>query len=221
MDESVKGAQILVLAPTRELALQVAEAMEGFAEKLPKLRVVAAMCTDGTGYGEQIKEFKRGAQIVVGTPGRVMDHIEKGYLKLDHLQALVLDEADEMLSMGFIDDIKWILEHTPSERQTALCSRVATMPKPIQRLAENYMQDPVKITIKVKAENSPNIRQRFIKVRQYEKREMMLRLLEIEKFDALLVFARTKNATMEIAEALQGKGYPAEPLNGDMPQSLR
>ena len=217
MDESVKGAQILVLAPTRELALQVAEAMEGFAENLPKLRVVAVY--GGTGYGEQIKEFKRGAQIVVGTPGRVMDHIEKGYLKLDHLQALVLDEADEMLSMGFIDDIKWILEHTPSERQTALFS--ATMPKPIQRLAENYMQDPVKITIKVKAENSPNIRQRFIKVRQYEKREMMLRLLEIEKFDALLVFARTKNATMEIAEALQGKGYPAEPLNGDMPQSLR
>ena len=217
MDESVKGAQILVLAPTRELALQVAEAMEGFAENLPKLRVVAVY--GGTGYGEQIKEFKRGAQIVVGTPGRIMDHIEKGYLKLDHLQALVLDEADEMLSMGFIDDIKWILEHTPSERQTALFS--ATMPKPIQRLAENYMQDPVKITIKVKAENSPNIRQRFIKVRQYEKREMMLRLLEIEKFDALLVFARTKNATMEIAEALQGKGYPAEPLNGDMPQSLR
>ena len=217
MDESVKGAQILVLAPTRELALQVAEAMEGFAENLPKLRVVAVY--GGTGYGEQIKEFKRGAQIVVGTPGRVMDHIEKGYLKLDHLQALVLDEADEMLSMGFIDDIKWILEHTPSERQTALFS--ATMPKPIQRLAENYLQNPVKITIKVKAENSPNIRQRFIRVRQYEKREMMLRLLEIENFDALLIFARTKNATMEIAEALQGKGYPAEPLNGDMPQSLR
>ena len=217
MDESVKGAQILVLAPTRELALQVAEAMEGFAENLPKLRVVAVY--GGTGYGEQIKEFKRGTQVVVGTPGRVMDHIEKGYLKLDHLQALVLDEADEMLSMGFIDDIKWILEHTPTERQTALFS--ATMPKPIQRLAENYMQDPVKITIKVKAENSPNIRQRFIKVRQYEKREMMIRLLEIEKFDGLLVFARTKNATMEIAEVLQGKGYPAEPLNGDMPQSLR
>ena len=217
MDESVKGAQILVLAPTRELALQVAEAMEGFAENLPELRVVAVY--GGTGYGEQIKEFKRGAQVVVGTPGRIMDHIEKGYLKLDHLKALVLDEADEMLSMGFIDDIKWILEHTPSERQTALFS--ATMPKPIQRLAENYLRDPVKITIKVKAENSPNIRQRFIKVRQYEKREMMLRLLEIEKFDALLIFARTKNATMEIAEILQGKGYPAEPLNGDMPQSLR
>ena len=217
IEESFKGVQILVLAPTRELALQVAEAMESFAENLPKLRVVAVY--GGTGYGEQISAFRRGAQIVVGTPGRVMDHIEKGYLKLERLQALVLDEADEMLSMGFIEDIEWILEHTPKERQTALFS--ATMPKPIRKLAERHMRDPVEITIKVKAENSPNIRQRFIKVRQHEKREMIMKLLEIEKFEAMLVFARTKNATMEIAERLQGKGYPAEPLNGDMPQSLR
>ena len=217
LDESVKGAQILVLAPTRELALQVAEAMEGFAENLPRLRVVAVY--GGTGYGEQIREFKRGTQVVVGTPGRVMDHIEKGYLKLNNLQALVLDEADEMLSMGFIDDIEWILEHTPKERQTALFS--ATMPKPIRKLAEKHLRQPEEVTIKVKAENSPNIRQRFIKVRQHEKREMLTRLLEIEKFEAMLIFARTKNATMEIAEKLQGKGYPAEPLNGDMPQNLR
>jgi ATP-dependent RNA helicase DeaD len=217
IDESVKGAQILVLAPTRELALQVAEAMEGFAENLPNLRVVAVY--GGTGYGEQIREFKRGTQVVVGTPGRVMDHIEKGYLKLNTLQALVLDEADEMLSMGFIDDIEWILEHTPKERQTALFS--ATMPKPIRKLAEKHLQDPEQVTIKVKAENSPNIRQRFIKVRQHEKRDMLTRLLEIEKFEAMLIFARTKNATMEIAEKLQSKGYPAEPLNGDMPQTLR
>ena len=217
IDDSIKGAQILVLAPTRELALQVAEAMEGFAENLPNLRVVAVY--GGTGYGEQIREFKRGAQVVVGTPGRVMDHIEKGYLKLNSLQALVLDEADEMLSMGFIDDIEWILEHTPKERQTALFS--ATMPKPIRKLAEKHLQDPEQVTIKVKAENSPNIRQRFIKVRQHEKRDMLTRLLEIEKFEAMLIFARTKNATMEIAEKLQGKGYPAEPLNGDMPQTLR
>ena len=217
IDESVKGAQILCLTPTRELALQVAEAIEGYAENLPKLRVVPVY--GGTGYGEQIREFKRGAQVVVGTPGRIMDHIEKGYLKLNNLQALVLDEADEMLSMGFIDDIDWILEHTPEERQTALFS--ATMPKPIRKLAEKHMRDPVEITIKVKAENSPNIRQRFIKVRQHEKREMLLRLLEIERFDAMLVFSRTKNATMEIAEGLQGRGYAAEPLNGDMPQNLR
>ncbi|MDG1139633.1 MAG: DEAD/DEAH box helicase [Opitutales bacterium] len=217
IDDSIKGAQILVLAPTRELALQVAEAMEGFAENLPNLRVVAVY--GGTGYGEQIREFKRGAQVVVGTPGRVMDHIDKGYLKLNNLQALVLDEADEMLSMGFIDDIEWILEHTPQERQTALFS--ATMPKPIRKLAEKHLQDPEQVTIKVKAENSPNIRQRFIKVRQHEKRDMLTRLLEIEKFEAMLIFARTKNATMEIAEKLQGKGYPAEPLNGDMPQNLR
>ena len=151
--------------------------------------------------------------MVVGTPGRIMDHIEKG-LKLDNLQALVLDEADEMLSMGFIDDINWILEHTPEERQTALFS--ATMPKPIRKLAEKHMRDPIEITIKVKAENSPSIRQRFIRVRQHEKRNMLIKLLEIERFDALLIFARTKNATMEIAEGLQGRGYAAEPLNGDM-----
>ncbi len=217
IDESVKGAQILCLAPTRELALQVAEAIEGYAENLPKLRVVPVY--GGTGYGEQIREFKRGAQVVVGTPGRIMDHIEKGYLKLDNLQALVLDEADEMLSMGFIDDINWILEHTPEERQTALFS--ATMPKPIRKLAEKHMRDPVEITIKVKAENSPSIRQRFIKVRQHEKRNMLIKLLEIERFDAMLIFSRTKNATMEIAEGLQGRGYAAEPLNGDMPQNLR
>ncbi len=217
IDESVKAPQILCLTPTRELALQVAEAIEGYAENLPKLRVVPVY--GGTGYGDQIREFKRGAQVVVGTPGRIMDHIEKGYLKLNSLQALVLDEADEMLSMGFIDDIDWILEHTPDERQTALFS--ATMPKPIRKLAEKHMRDPIEITIKVKAENSPNIRQRFIKVRQYEKRDMLLRLLEIERFDAMLVFARTKNATMEIAEGLQGRGYAAEPLNGDMPQNLR
>ena len=217
IDQSVRAPQILVLAPTRELALQVAEAIEGFAENLPKLRVVPVY--GGTGYGDQIREFKKGAQVVVGTPGRVMDHIEKGYLKLDTLQALVLDEADEMLSMGFIDDIDWILEHTPEDRQTALFS--ATMPKPIRKLAEKHLSSPVEVTIKVKAENSPNIRQKFIKVRQHEKKDMIFRLLEIEKIDAMLVFARTKNSTMEIAERLQGKGYYAEPLNGDMPQSLR
>ena len=143
LDESVRGAQILVLAPTRELALQVAEAMEGFAENLSQLRVVAVY--GGTGYGEQIKEFKRGAQIVVGTPGRIMDHIEKGYLKLDHLQTVVLDEADEMLSMGFIDDIKWILEHTPAERQTALFS--ATMPVWVKRVTQKYLRDAVTIDL--------------------------------------------------------------------------
>ena len=217
IDESVKGPKILCLVPTRELALQVAEAIEGYAENLPHLRVVPVY--GGTGYGEQIREFKRGAQVIVGTPGRIMDHIEKGYLKLNSLQALVLDEADEMLSMGFIDDIDWILEHTPEERQTALFS--ATMPKPIRKLAEKHMRNPIEITIKVKAENSPNIRQRFIKVRPHEKRNMLIRLLEIESFDAMLVFSRTKNATMEIAEGLQGRGYAAEPLNGDMPQNLR
>ena len=175
IDPSVKGAQILVLAPTRELALQVAEAMEGFAENLPSLRVVAVY--GGTGYGEQIREFKEGPKWWWGHPDEVMDHIEKGYLKLDSLQALMLlDEADEMLSMGFIDDIEWILNHTPEDRQTALFS--ATMPKPIRKLAERHLNEPVEVTIKVKAENSPNIRQRFIGFANMRKREMIRRLLK-------------------------------------------
>ena len=145
-----------------------------------------------------------------------MDHIEKGYLKLDSLQALVLDEADEMLSMGFIDDIEWILNHTPEDRQTAIFS--ATMPKPIRKLAERHLNEPVEVTIKVKAENSPNIRQRFIKVRQHEKREMILRLLEIEKFEAMLVFARTKNATMEIC-LLYTSPSPRDKRQSRMPSS--
>ena len=164
IDPSVKGAQILVLAPTRELALQVAEAMEGFAENLPSLRVVAVY--GGTGYGEQIREFKRGPKWWWEHPDGSWITLKKATW-LDSLQALVLDEADEMLSMGFIDDIEWILNHTPEDRQTALFS--ATMPKPIRKLAERHLNEPVEVTIKVKAENSPNIRQRFIKVRQHGK----------------------------------------------------
>ena len=207
IDPSVKGAQILVLAPTRELALQVAEAMEGFAENLPSLRVVAVY--GGTGYGEQIREFKRGTQVVVGTPGRVMDHIEKGYLKLDSLQALVLDEADEMLSMGFIDDIEWILNHTPEDRQTALFS--ATMPKPIRKLAERHLNEPVEVTIKVKAENSPNIRQRFIKVRQHEKREMILRLLKSKNSKPCWFLPAPRMRPWKSPRCFRAKAIPQNP----------
>lgn len=217
IDPNLRAVQLICLAPTRELAIQVAEAMEGFAEHIPGLNVLPVY--GGTGYTEQIRELKRGAQVVVGTPGRVMDHIQKKYLKLDQIRALVLDEADEMLSMGFIEDIEWILEQTPPNRQTALFS--ATMPKPIRKLADKHLNEPVEITIAVKAENSPDIRQRFLKVRPYEKMDMLTRILEIETFDAVLIFARTKNATTEIAESLMAKGYPAEALNGDMPQKLR
>jgi ATP-dependent RNA helicase DeaD len=217
LDPDLKVVQMLCLAPTRELAIQVAEAMETFAEDIPGLRILAVY--GGTGYTEQIRELKRGAQIVVGTPGRVMDHVKKKYMKLDQVKAMVLDEADEMLSMGFIEDIEWILEQTPSDRQTALFS--ATMPKPIRKLADKHLNEPVEITIEVKRENAPNIRQRFLKVRPHEKIDMLSRILEIETFGAMLIFARTKNATTDIAETLMAKGYPAEALNGDMPQKLR
>ena len=217
LDPNLRAVQMLCLAPTRELAIQVADAIDGFAENIPNLRIVPVY--GGTGYSEQIRELKRGAQIVVGTPGRVMDHVKKKYMKLEQLKAMVLDEADEMLSMGFIEDIEWILEQTPSERQTALFS--ATMPKPIRKLADKHLNEPVEITIAVKRENAPNIRQRFLKVRQHEKIDMLTRILEIETFGAILIFARTKNATTDIAETLMAKGYPAEALNGDMPQNLR
>jgi ATP-dependent RNA helicase DeaD len=217
LDPNLKAVQMLCLAPTRELAIQVADAMEGFAEHIPGLRILPVY--GGTGYSDQIRELKRGAQIVVGTPGRVMDHVQKKYMKLDQVKAMVLDEADEMLSMGFIEDIEWILEQTPSDRQTALFS--ATMPKPIRKLADKHLNEPVEITIEVKRENAPNIRQRFLNLRPHEKQDILARILEIEPFGAVLIFARTKNATTEIAENLMARGYAAEALNGDMPQKLR
>jgi ATP-dependent RNA helicase DeaD len=217
LDPNLKAVQMLCLAPTRELAIQVADAMEGFAEHIPGLRILPVY--GGTGYSDQIRELKRGAQIVVGTPGRVMDHVQKKYMKLDQVKAMVLDEADEMLSMGFIEDIEWILEQTPSDRQTALFS--ATMPKPIRKLADKHLNEPVEITIEVKRENAPNIRQRFLNLRPHEKQDILARILEIEPFGAVLIFARTKNATTEISENLMARGYAAEALNGDMPQKLR
>ena len=217
LDPSLKAVQMLCLAPTRELAIQVADAIESFAEYIPGLRILPVY--GGTGYSEQIRELKRGAQIVVGTPGRVMDHVQKKYMKLDQVKAMVLDEADEMLSMGFIEDIEWILEQTPKDRQTALFS--ATMPKPIRKLADKHLHEPVEITIEVKRENAPNIRQRFLNIRPHEKKDILARILEIEPFGAVLIFARTKNATTEIAENLMARGYAAEALNGDMPQKLR
>ena len=217
LDPKLKAVQILCLAPTRELAIQVADAMENFSANIPGLSILPVY--GGTGYSEQIRELKRGAQVVVGTPGRVMDHVQKKYMKLDQVKALVLDEADEMLSMGFIEDIEWIIEQTPKDRQTALFS--ATMPKPIRKLADKHLNEPVEITIEVKRENAPNIRQRFLNLRPHEKKDILARILEIEPFGAVLIFARTKNATTEIAENLMARGYAAEALNGDMPQKLR
>ena len=217
LDLEVHKPQILCLAPTRELAIQVAEAIESFGQRMKGLRVLPVY--GGTQYHGQFRDLKRGVHVVVGTPGRIMDHMKRGSLNLESLQALVLDEADEMLSMGFIEDIEWILEQTPETRQTALFS--ATMPKPIRKLSEQYMRDPAEVTIRLQATTSPNIRQRFLKRRRNEKLETLIGILEVEDFDAMLVFARTKNSSSEIAERLLSRGYAAEALNGDMPQILR
>jgi ATP-dependent RNA helicase DeaD len=217
LDTTLHAPQILCLTPTRELAIQVAEAIETFGQKMKGLRVLPIY--GGTEYGGQLRSLKKGVHVVVGTPGRVMDHIKRGTLKLEKLQALVLDEADEMLSMGFIDDVEWMLEHTPKEIQTALFS--ATMPRPIRKLSEKYLNDPAEVTIRLEAKTMPNIRQRYLKLRQAEKSKALKSLLEIEPYDAVLIFARTKVATGEIVERLQTQGYNAETLNGDMSQSLR
>ena len=217
LDPKGGGPQALCLTPTRELAIQVAEALESFGNRITNFQALPIY--GGSDYGRQIRGLKNGAPVVVGTPGRVMDHINKGTLKLEKIRTLVLDEADEMLSMGFIEDIEWILEQTPETRQTALFS--ATMPKAIRKLSEQYMRDPAEVTIRLQATTSPNIRQRFLKRRRNEKLETLIGILEVEDFDAMLVFARTKNSSSEIAERLLSKGYAAEALNGDMPQILR
>ena len=182
LDLKVNKPQILCLAPTRELAIQVAEAIESFGQRMKGLRVLPIY--GGTQYHGQFRDLKRGVHVVVGTPGRIMDHMKRGSLNLESLQALVLDEADEMLSMGFIEDIEWVLEQTPETRQTALFS--ATMPKPIRKLSEQYMRDPVEVTIRLQATTSPNIRQRFLKRRRNEKLETLIGILEVEDFDALM-----------------------------------
>ena len=217
LDTTLRAPQILCLTPTRELAIQVAEAIETFGQKMKGLRVLPIY--GGIEYGGQLRSLKKGVHVVVGTPGRVMDHIKRGTLKLEKLQALVLDEADEMLSMGFIDDVEWLLEHTPKEIQTALFS--ATMPPPIRKLSEKYLNDPAEVTIRLEAKTMPNIRQRYLKLRQAEKSQALKSLLEIEPYDAVLIFARTKVATGDIVERLLTQGYNAETLNGDMSQSLR
>lgn len=217
LDFGAPGPQVLCLAPTRELAIQVAEAIEGFAQRMEGFRVLTVY--GGTEYHGQLRALRRGVNVVVGTPGRVMDHVKRGSLNLDALQALVLDEADEMLGMGFLEDVEWILEQTPEGRQTALFS--ATMPKGVRKLAEKHLREPAEVTIKLKAATAPNIRQRFIKRRHGEKLETLLSILDVEEYDAALIFARTKASTSELAERLLAKGVAAEALNGDMPQSLR
>lgn len=212
-----KNTQLLVLAPTRELAIQVAEAFQVYASFSKKINVLPIY--GGSSYDNQIRQLKRGAQVVVGTPGRVIDHIKKNTLKLDNLKFLVLDEADEMLRMGFIDDVEWILSHAPKERQTALFS--ATMPDPIRKITKRYLNDPKQVKIESKVTTASTIRQRYVQVAGHHKLEALTRIMEVETFDGVIIFVRTKTATMELAEKLSARGYAVEPLNGDIPQNSR
>jgi ATP-dependent RNA helicase DeaD len=217
IDADDKNTQLLVLAPTRELAIQVAEAFQVYGSFCKKINVLPIY--GGSPYDNQIRQLRRGVQVVVGTPGRVIDHIKKGTLKLDKLKFLVLDEADEMLRMGFIDDVEWILGHAPAERQTALFS--ATMPDPIRKITKRYLNDPKQVKIESKVATASTIKQRYCQVAGHHKLEALTRILEVEKFDGVIIFVRTKTATMELAEKLSARGYAVEPLNGDIPQNSR
>ena len=217
LDLSKTLPQALVLAPTRELAIQVAEAFQRYAAKLPGFHVLPIY--GGQSYGPQLGGLKRGVHVVVGTPGRVIDHLERGSLDLSQLTTLVLDEADEMLRMGFIDDVEAVLKKTPPTRQIALFS--ATMPTAIKRIAQTYLREPVEIAIKTKTTTAANIRQRYWYVSGMQKLDALTRILEAESFDAMLVFMRTKQATEEIAEKLKARGFSAAAINGDIIQQQR
>ncbi|MEX1034242.1 MAG: DEAD/DEAH box helicase [Cellvibrionaceae bacterium] len=217
LDTRDKNTQALVLTPTRELAIQVAEACQTYARNLHGFHVVPIY--GGAGYSNQLKQLRSGAQMVVGTPGRVMDHMRKGSLKLNNLKTLVLDEADEMLRMGFIDDVEWILEQTPGQRQIALFS--ATMPREIQQVAGKHLRKPHTIKIASKTSTAPAISQRYWPVAGLHKLDALTRILEVETIDGAIVFVRTKVATAELAEKLVARGFAAEALNGDMAQAQR
>ncbi|MBF0377937.1 MAG: DEAD/DEAH box helicase [Desulfamplus sp.] len=217
IDLKKKNPQVLVITPTRELAIQVAESFKGYAARMKDFHVLPIY--GGQSYDVQLKQLKRGLHVVVGTPGRLMDHMKRGTLDLSELTCLVLDEADEMLRMGFIDDVKWILEQTPPNRQMALFS--ATMPPAIRSIARQYLKNPEEITIQVKTMTADTIRQRFWMVKGTDKLDALTRILEAEDFDAILVFVRTKTATVELAEKLEARGYATEALNGDIAQKSR
>lgn len=217
IDLNIKAPQMLVLAPTRELAIQVAEACKTYARFLPDFHVLPIY--GGQAYGNQLHQLKRGVHVVVGTPGRIMDHMRRGSLQLDQLRALVLDEADEMLRMGFIDDVEWILEHTPDARQIALFS--ATMPDVIRRVAARHLNEPQLVRIESKTTTAATIHQRYWSASGMHKLDALTRVLETETFDGVIVFVRTKTATAELAERLEARGFAAEALNGDVPQAQR
>ncbi len=209
--------QLLILAPTRELAIQVAEAVQSYAHFIKGFHVLPIY--GGQSYDIQLRPLRRGVHVVVGTPGRVMDHIKKGTLKLDGLRALVLDEADEMLRMGFIDDVKWVLEKTPDSRQIALFS--ATMPDIIRKIAKQFLNDPAMVKIKSKTTTATTIRQRYWLVSGAKKLDALTRILEVEPFEGLIIFVRTKTATVELADRLSARGFSADCINGDIAQNTR
>src|SRR5437763_7718824 len=217
IDTSSKATQALVLAPTRELALQVAEAFSRYGTHLPQINVLPIY--GGASYTTQLAGLKRGAQVVVGTPGRVIDHIERKTLNLSQIDYLVLDEADEMLTMGFAEDVERILAETPEYKQVALFS--ATMPPAIRKLTKKYLHDPTEVKVESKTATAENISQRFIQVAGPRKMDALTRVLEVEPFEAMIVFVRTKQATEEVAEKLRARGFSAAAINGDIPQAQR
>ena len=217
IDLNNNQVQLLVLVPTRELAIQVSEAIQTYARHLKGFHVLPIY--GGQSYDVQLRPLKRGVHAVVGTPGRVMDHLKRGTLKLNSLKALVLDEADEMLKMGFIDDVKWVMEKLPKERQIALFS--ATMPDVIRRVAEKFLNSPKVVKIKTKTATAQTISQRYWLVSGVNKLDALTRILEVESFEALLIFVRTKTATSDLAEKLSARGFTAEAINGDIAQNQR
>ncbi|HAT1408441.1 TPA: DEAD/DEAH box helicase [Corynebacterium striatum] len=217
VDPEVRHPQALVLAPTRELALQVADSFQSFADHLGRIEVLPIY--GGQAYGIQLSGLRRGAQIIVGTPGRVIDHLEKGSLDISQLRFLVLDEADEMLNMGFQEDVERILEDTPEEKQVALFS--ATMPNSIRRLSKQYLNDPAEVTVKSERRTNDNITQRYLLTPHRQKMDAFTRILEVIEYDAIIVFCRTKHETEEVADSLRDAGYNAAAINGDIAQQQR
>ena len=217
LDPALAEVQALVLAPTRELAIQVAEAIHTYSKYVGRVSVLPVY--GGQPIQLQLKRLGRGVHVVVGTPGRIMDHLRRGTLRLDAVRVVVLDEADEMLRMGFIEDVEWILSQCPAGRQTALFS--ATLPREVRRIAERHLRDPVSIELAHQALTVPAIEQRYLNVSPQQKLEALARLLETEPTDAVLVFTRTKTGASELAERLQGRGYAAEAMHGDMAQAQR
>ncbi|MFW2366516.1 MAG: DEAD/DEAH box helicase, partial [Desulforhopalus sp.] len=218
LDLKSSKPQVLVMAPTRELAIQVAESFKNYGQGLKRLNVLPIF--GGQDYAIQLKQLSKGAQVIVGTPGRVMDHVRRGSLKLETINNFVLDEADEMLNMGFLEDVEWLLQRIPAQRQIALFS--ATMPSAIRRIARKYLQDPIEITIKGRTATAHSINQRYLVTHGYDRKlEALGRLLEVDNVDAMLVFVRTRIQTVELADQLSALGHSCAPLNGDIPQNQR